>query len=258
MSRTDLRKSWEQRQQEHGNRPRAVLMKGLHPLINESIDIWHRDVMKAVFTPELMAGERTLVLDVGCGFGRLADEIARLGHVPIGLDFTQRFCVDFAAAHGAAVCGDQAEMPFVDGAFSGGYSVTSLMYLELDAARRSLVELDRCLVGGGLVLLLEPCREFNELVRTVLPAKRSDQLAMPGFTLEEIRDILPDGWTTVASGHCRWLTLALPLLMMAARWPMIYRPVAMLARRLDRPRMGHRPPGGRVALYRWVACRKTG
>ena len=257
MSRTEVRANWEKRQQEHGNRPRAVLMKGLHPLLNETIDLWHRDVMRAVFSPTLSPSVGEFILDVGCGFGRLADEITRLGHVPIGLDFTREFCVGFAAAHGAAVCGDQAELPFADDSFYGAYSITSLMYLEHDAARQALLELDRCLTMGGLVLLLEPCREFNEIVRMVLRGKRSDQLAMSGFTLGEIREILPANWSMVASGNCCWMTVALPLLTMTTRWPAVYRRLSELARRLDRPAIGNNSPNGRVSMYRWVACRKA-
>ena len=258
MSRHEVRRSWEKRQQEHGNRPRAVLMKGLHPLINESIDLWHRDVMRAVFSSGLAPAEGAFILDIGCGFGRLADEITRLDHVPIGLDFTQKFCVDFADVHGGAVCGDQTALPFVDDAFGGEYSVTSLMYLEHHAVRQALLEMDRCLEVNGLVLLLEPCREFNELVRMILPSKKSEQLAMPGFTLGEFGGILPANWAIVASGNCRWLTFMLPLLVALTRWPGGYRRLAMLARRLDRPRVGNRSANGRVAMYRWVACRKEG
>mgnify|MGYP001401722122 CR=1 FL=1 len=258
MSQLEIRRNWEKRQQEHGNQPRAVLMKGLHPLINESIDLWHRDVMRSVFSDRLAPVDGALILDVGCGFGRLADEITRLGRVPVGLDFTQQFCAGFAAVHGDAICATQTALPFVDGAFSGGYSVTSLMYLEHDAARLALIELNRCLATNGLVLLLEPCREFNEFVRMLLPAKRRERLAMPGFTRNEVSGILPSTWSIVAAGDCRWLTMALPLLAITTRWPRIYRRLASLARRLDRPVIGGRKPTGTISLYRWVACRKTG
>lgn len=256
MNHQEVRKSWENRQQEHGNHPRAVLMKGLHPLINESIDLWHRDVMRRVFSDDLVHTNGAFILDVGCGFGRLADEITRFGHIPIGIDFTQQFCVGFAAAYGNAICADQTALPFTDGAFVGSYSVTSLMYLEIDAVRRAVIELDRCLSTNGLMLILEPCREFNELVRMILPEKRSEQLAMPGFSLEEIREILPGNWIVEAAGNCRWLTFALPFLVVTTRWPKIYRCIAALARWLDKPGIGNRQPNGRITMYRWIACRK--
>ena len=256
-SHSDIRDDWHQRQQEHGNQPRAVLMKGLHPLINESIDSWHRDVMRAAFAACTAPASGARILDLGCGFGRLADEITRLGHVPVGLDFTQQFCVGFAAAHGMAVCGDQTALPFVDGAFGGAYSVTSLMYLDRDEARSALLELDRCLGPDGLILVLEPCREFNQLVRTLLPKKRGERLAMPGFSRHDFHDILPSNWIPFSAGDCRWMTRALPLLALATRWPGAYGRITALIRRLDRPDMRQKRLRGKMALYRWVACRKS-
>jgi len=251
-----VRDDWQRRQQEHGNAPRAVLMKGLHPLVNASIDAWHRDVLRAVLRSDAAPPPGSCVLDLGCGFGRLADEVTKAGRTPIGIDFTSGFCSGFAAAHGIAVCGDQTALPFADGAFDAAYSVTSLMYLKGEAVRRALAELDRCLAPGGLLLVLEPCLEFNELVRALLPRKRSERLAMPGFAVGELQALLPPGWQPVAAGHCRWLTLALPMLVLATRWPSLYRWIAGMALRLDRPRINGRGAHGRLAMYRWTACRK--
>ena len=255
--RDQIRDGWQLRQKQHGDGPRSVLMKGVHPLINESIDRWHRDVLSAVFeNAHIPQGSR--ILDVGCGFGRLAGEISRLGLVPVGVDFTPMFCASFSEKHGNGVCGDQSALPFRDSAFGGAYSVTSLMYLDAAGVQTALAELDRCVTTGGTILFLEPCREFNELVRMMLPRKRGERLAMPGFTLDQVREnLLPATWQPIAAGHCRWLTLALPLLAMATRWPWGYRRIAALVRHLDRPRNGVSRASGRLALYRWVACRKT-
>lgn len=260
--RRGVRRDWEDRQRQHGNEPRAVLMKGLHPLINEAIDAWHRDVVRTVFEDGLTLNSGALLLDVGCGFGRLANEITRLGHTPLGIDFTLGFCMDFADRHGDAVCGDQAVLPFRDAIFAGAYSVTSLMYLDRSTVRLALEEIDRCLAPGGIALVLEPSREFNDLVRTLLPGKRSEQLAMPGFCKREFGELLPSSWRMVDTGNCRWLTYALPLLVATARWPLICRYIARQARRLDGKRSppseesGIRLKGG-LAMYRWIACRKV-
>lgn len=253
-----VRADWQSRQQEHGKSPKAVLMKGLHPRLNESIDLWHRDVLDRLLHALEGVGPGALVLDVGCGFGRLAGEVSQAGHIPIGMDFTQGFCADFAATHGSAVCADQAHLPFLAGSFQAFYSVTSLMYLDVGKARHALAELDRCTMPGGMVLLLEPCQEFNSLARRLMPGKGSGRLTMPGFSLDEMRSMLPDGWVQIAAGHCRWLTFLLPVLALAARWELLYRPIARLARILDQPRLNGRSLRGRYSLYRWVICRKTG
>lgn len=259
--RRDVRQGWEDRQRQHGNEPRAVLMKGLHPLINEAIDAWHRDVVTTVFADGLTPGSGALLLDVGCGFGRLANEITGLGHTPVGIDFTLGFCAEFADTHGNAVCGDQAALPFRDAVFAGAYSVTSMMYLDRNTVRLALDEIDRCLAPGGIALVLEPSREFNDLVRTLLPRKRSERLAMPGFSKQEFPELLPSSWRVMDSGSCRGLTYALPLLVATARWPRVCRFIAQQARRFDRTgRPSSRESRSRLkdslSMYRWIACRK--
>ncbi len=249
---TAIRDDWVRRQQEHGNAPRAVLMKGLPALINESIDLWHRDVLRLAFH----GAPRGRVLDIGCGFGRLAGELPLLGQLPFGIDFTPEFCRGFARAHGPAVCGDQTRLPFADETFAGAYSVTSLMYLDPERAKDAMHELDRCLAPGATVLLLEPSQEFNSLVRMMLPAKRGEQLAMPGFDLETFRELMPAHWQAVGSGTCFWLTAGLPVLMLASRWQWLYRMLSPLVRRMDRPYLDGGRARGRITLYRWIICRK--
>jgi len=248
----DVRDGWIRRQQEHGNRPRAVLMKGLPARINDSIDRWHRSVLKLAFS----SAKQGRVLDIGCGFGRLADEMPPLHQIPVGIDFTPQFCVAFAASHGEAVCGSLAHLPFRDGVFSGAYSVTSLMYLDMVHAKRALADLDRCLAPGATVLVLEPCREFNSLVRVVLTRKRGERLAMPGFALDEFDDLLPSHWQPLGAGACSWMTAALPILALVTGWPRLYHALSSAVLRLDRPRLNGRRAHGRISLYRWVVCKK--
>lgn len=252
-----IRDDWIERQRELGNRPRAVLMKGLHPLINETIDRWHRSVMRRAF-PDATARTSPLPsLDVGCGYGRLADEAVQCGLAPVfGIDFTQQFCADFRRQHGPAVCGELARLPFKDSAFGGAYSVTALMYLSIGDARRALLELHRCLAAGTRVLILEPGREFNSLVRTVLRRKATETLSRPGFSRAEIcADLPPETWRRVSAGGCTWMTALLPLLVVAARFPTLYSKLAEWVLRLDRPRDCWRP--GRMPMYRWVVFEKV-
>lgn len=257
-STSQVRSEWVNRQREHGNRPRAVLMKGLPAPVNDLIDAWHRAIMRAAFPGAAGQSRERPALDIGCGYGRLADQALLCGLDPlVGIDFAHGFCADFERNYGPSVCGDLACLPFADGAFADAYAVTALMYLPFEQARRAVLEIDRCSAPGARILLVEPSREFNSLVRTVLRRKRSESLAMPGFSRKEFtRGIVPSGWITVSCGSCNALTALLPLLMATSRWPAIYNPLARLALLLDTPKSGKVSRPARVSMYRWAVYRK--
>ncbi len=268
MNRPDtnqqLRSEWIERQRVHGKQSRAVLMKGLHPLLNDTIDRWHKAVLRAAFAPSqaLTQSQPSLAtldraLDVGCGYGRLAGVAADCGLAPVGIDFAPRFCVDFAADHGPAVCAELSRLPFADGVFAHAYAVTALMYLDGDTAAAALREIDRCMQPGARILVLEPSREFNVAVRSVLRRKRHETLTMPGFSLEQVRaELAPAHWRPRAAGCARWMTLMLPLLAVCTRVPSLYRRLSAMAEWLDRPRPGRAVACGRLVLYRWVVYEK--
>jgi ubiquinone/menaquinone biosynthesis C-methylase UbiE len=92
-------------------------------------------------------GRRTL--DVGCGEGTVARELAALGHAVAGLDVSPSLV---ALAREAAPCaefvvGDAAALPFEDGAFDLVLAVNVLMNVDdLDAA---IAEAARVLEPGG-------------------------------------------------------------------------------------------------------------
>lgn len=253
---SQVRDNWIDRQRELGKQPRAVLMKGLHERINTTIDRWHRAVMRAAF-PQVEPPHGPC-LDLGCGYGRLADAAAAQGLAPVvGIDFARGFCSDFRRDHGPAVCGDLAYLPFPDATFAAAYSVTSYMYLPIAEAQRAVAELDRCLAVGSRVLLVEPSREFNSLIRTVMRTKRNESLTMPGFSIAEFRDqLVPGNWQLVGSGSCRWMTALLPLMMASARFPGLYRQLERLALRMDAPAPGSTPRMAKVAMYRWAVYSK--
>ena len=253
-----IREDWIGRQRQLGNLPRAVLMKGLHPLINETIDRWHRAVMHTAFDGVTANADGPPSLDLGCGYGRLADEAKACGLSPvIGLDFTQQFCADFQRRHGAAVCAGLSRLPFADASIRNAYSVTSLMYLSVEDAHRALAELDRCLVPGARVLVLEPSREFNDMIRMALRQKRTQTLARPGFSLAEMRELPPSNWVRLDGGSCNWMTVFLPLLAIVTRVPRAYAWLDSLVLRMDSPAKRQRARHGKLSMYRWVVYRKN-
>ena len=251
------RDQWLTRQQEHGNSPRAVLMKGVPAPVNDLIDQWHKAVLRHAFDEPGRMGRSCL--DLGCGYGRLASEAAACGLCPVvGMDFTPGFCVDFAARHGPAVCGKLDALPFMDATFDASYCVTALMYLSVNDARSALLELDRSARPGAKILVIEPAREFNALVRFFARGKRNETLTQPGLSLHDITHaIVPPGWRRRAGGGCWWMTWLLPLLMVCARSPRLFRILANLVLRLDSPaRTGRGLRLPRIAMYRWIVFDK--
>jgi SAM-dependent methyltransferase len=70
-----------------------------------------------------------LTLEVGCGEGRVARDLARLGHTVVGLDASPTLVAMAAAADpaGRYLVGDAAALPFGDGTFDAVVAYNSLM-----------------------------------------------------------------------------------------------------------------------------------
>lgn len=251
--RDQPRRDWEHRQQALGNTPRAVLMKGVPDAVNNTFDRWHRNVLRVAYANRIDSVGPTL--DIGCGYGRLAEEMLSMGFEQIiGVDFSAGFCRQFAAHCGSAIRAEVALLPLAPLAIKNAYAVTALMYLKPADARRALQSLNASLLPGARVLILEPGAEFNRLARSFLRKKRGDLLARPGLTEAEFYEgIAPANWQRVANGSNTWMTLCLPLLLALARTSRLYAATERLTLWLDRPRLGsHRRWPGRYAIYRWA------
>lgn len=256
MDSDKIRRQWSQRQQDHGNDPKSVLMKGVHSRFNQTIDLWHRHVIRRVFG-KVDSGSKSYVLDIGCGYGRLANELEALGFLPIGLDFTPGFCKTFLQKFEYSVCADLSALPFSEGSIFHAYSVTSLMYVDSNKAKEALSQVDQSLVAGAIVLILEPSYEFNRFIRFFLPQKGLDNLAVPGFRREQFYGgLAPSNWVVVESGSNIATTVFLPLLLLFGRWRALYAFFSRLVLFLDRPSSRAGWLGARIAMYRWVAYRK--
>ncbi len=249
----EVRRDWEQRQQTLGNTPRAVLMKGIPDALNSTFDCWHRSVLRLAYADRVDTSTQTL--DIGCGYGRLAEEMLSLGFERItGVDFSEGFCRQFASHFGPAVRADLTHLPFAPATLKNAYSVTALMYLDPVDARRVLQSLDHSLLPGARVLVLEPGAEFNRLARLFLRSKPLEPLTRPGLSdCEFHQGIAPKNWQCVANGSNAASTLFLPLLLVTTRMPRLYAMFESIALRLDRPKMIHRARWiGRYAIYRWA------
>jgi demethylmenaquinone methyltransferase/2-methoxy-6-polyprenyl-1,4-benzoquinol methylase len=116
------------------------------------------------------AGSTTSALDLACGTGDIAFEIASRGARVVGVDITHRM-VQLASlkAHGPGrirfVTGDMMALPFAAGTFdlvTTGYGIRNVPEIA-----PAVDEIHRVLRPGGLLLSLDFNRPSNPLVRWV-------------------------------------------------------------------------------------------
>lgn len=104
------------------------------------------------------------VLDVGCGYGRLAVPLAVTGHQVTGLDLSPMM-IDAAHTNAAAagvsiafVVGSMTDLPYDDESFDIVLCLWSAFHelLEVDAQTAAIGEMSRVLAGSGLGLIEGP------------------------------------------------------------------------------------------------------
>lgn len=109
-------------------------------------------------------------LDLACGTGDIAFELARRGARTVGLDITFRM-LQIAAAKRARMrplwltAGDMASLPFMAGQFdvvTSGYGIRNVPLIE-----PALQEIHRVLRPGGVFLALDFNRPGNRVVRGI-------------------------------------------------------------------------------------------
>ena len=110
---------------------------------------------------QLLAGERTRILDLGCGPGLYTYRLAELGHQCVGIDFSPA-SIAFATAQAeqAGLDCTYREQDIRTAAYGSGYGLVMLIFGELNVfrpeeARQILEQAYYALTPGGL-LLLEP------------------------------------------------------------------------------------------------------
>jgi SAM-dependent methyltransferase len=104
-------------------------------------------------------GRRTL--DVGCGEGRVARDLTRLGHAVVGIDAAPTLLrlAREADPTGEYVLGDAAELPFADASFDLAIAFNSLM--DVDDMPGTVHEVGRVLAAGGrfCICITHPFRD---------------------------------------------------------------------------------------------------
>ena len=253
MNRDAIRREWEDRASTYGPSPAGVLFRNFGEAANAALHAWHEAVVERNFLPLLPNGAR--VLDLGCGYGRIAKEIVnhRDDLQVVGQDISMAYCAEFALRCGPVVQASIEAIPFAERTFDAAIAVTSLMYV--DPARRAdaLSGMRTVIREGGHLLLVDPGIEVQKLVC----AARGRRLGAPspgnGFAFADYAKLAArTGMEVRASGAN----------------PAFTRRVLLLGGRANHTWQGRTLENGvaldlkrgrdsRLALHRWVVLRRA-
>lgn len=156
----------------------------------------HRDWEQAAQEVNRMAGWLALasgarVLDVGCGMGRHALAIQRLGYEVTGIDLSEALLRE-ARAHDSEqavtwVQGDMRRLPFADESFDAAVNLfTSFGYFDAEADNEAVLRQLRRVVKPGGKLLIDYLN----------PAQVRDSLIPHSERVDE-----PTGWRIIEDRH---------------------------------------------------------
>lgn len=155
----DISDSWVERQRRLGNTQRAVLYKNLPAWVNSAL---HRKHVR--FILDGMPEEPKTILDVGCGYGRLANEMqlvypqAEIYGIEVCKPFAEKFQEKFAGCFNGPI---QEYRP--DRLFDAVVIVTVLMYVEPARLGETLLRLWDAVKPGGSLVVIEQYK--NVLIR---------------------------------------------------------------------------------------------
>jgi SAM-dependent methyltransferase len=146
---------WERRVRDHGRR--AVLNLGHSDEEFERFTAWQSDQLFPSLRAQLRGDEKS-ILDFGCGAGRFTPELARLiGGRAIGVDPIPRLLEMASKAEGVEykIVRDGI-LPLSDASIDAAWICIVLSSItDPDALALSAREIERVLVPGGLVFLVE-------------------------------------------------------------------------------------------------------
>jgi len=151
-----IKKAWEKRGRLWKDEKVAVLHKSLPLAVNNYIHRIHLDEIVP-----LLPRKKCRCLDVGCGYGRIAQEAVLYNPKAFiyGIDIAPTFVHLFnkkLGKRGEAIVADVRKLPFGDNYFDFVWMIATLMYLEKKSDQEQAIrEIFRVLKPGGTIIIIE-------------------------------------------------------------------------------------------------------
>jgi 2-polyprenyl-3-methyl-5-hydroxy-6-metoxy-1,4-benzoquinol methylase len=186
------------------------------------------------------------LLEVGCGGGLLAIEIARRGRRVLGIDVSSRILEQARLRAGPAnrltfATSEGTDIPACDGAFDFVYSVEVLEHLHQEDVSSHLREVHRVLRPGGHYWLLTPNRwdSVTSAKRFGVSADASADIHLKEWTYSELdRELRQAEFTSLRSPWRNARMMWLPLMPVETFVAAERLPPAILRHRSVRSLMG--------------------
>jgi len=154
-----LKSDWDDRARRLGQTQKSVLFKRFPGWLNNHIHNQH-----VSFILENIPPQTCRLLDVGCGYGRIAKAIK--AHYPKLSCTGVELCTAFAATYEKEIgeCFNGAIQDFsLDKTYDAIIIVTLLMYLDDSEHQNIIKKLWSNLNAGGVIICIEPAVEFLDL-----------------------------------------------------------------------------------------------
>lgn len=152
-----LKHLWEERSRIFKDDKRSVMEQSFPQVVNDYIEKIHLSNLQNIIT-----SKTKICLDIGCGYGRIAEKIARsYPQVFIyGVDISSTFVKLYNEKlykRGKAIVGDVRKLSFKNNYFDCVWVIVTLMYLEKKEDQgKAFKEIFRVLKKNGKVLIIEP------------------------------------------------------------------------------------------------------
>ncbi len=240
-----IQQLWQSRAKLFGDSMKSVMEQSFPLIVNEIIHAIHvEEIMHAMPT------EATRVLDVGCGWGRIAADITKQKKVFVsGVDISKTFVALFnrrLKGRGKAVASNMQKLPFKENTFDCVYCVVSLMYLSFQKDQTgALSEMLRVLKPRGRLILIEPNKTGVSIVRlggfipffyrTLLRKKKVETYGI-AFHLKDLENRIDEagGKIFYRKGYPFLTLVLLPSVIIGKIFPTGAKLLLHIARSLDR------------------------